>query len=83
MPEEIQAIVPTISEGLQHRTTEQFDNDVDDVALTPIELMEGLNASHAMGSELEAVEGESAWEHQELTTIDSAEHPLRVNWHNI
>ena len=24
----------------------------DDVALTPIELMEGLNANHAMGSEL-------------------------------
>jgi hypothetical protein len=33
----------------------------DDVALTPIELMEGLNVNHAMGSELEAVEDESAW----------------------
>jgi hypothetical protein len=54
-----------------------FDNNVDDdVALTPIELMEGLNANHAMGSELEAVEDESAWEPQELTTIDSAAHPL-------
>jgi hypothetical protein len=61
-------LVPKISEGLQHCTTEQFDNDVDDdVALTPIELMEGLNANHEMGSELEAVEDESAWEAQEPT----------------
>jgi hypothetical protein len=29
-----------------------------------------------MGSELEAEEDESAWEPQQPTTIDSAEHPL-------
>ncbi len=42
LPEEIQAMVPTISEDLQHCTTEQFDVDVDDdIALTPCELVEG------------------------------------------
>jgi hypothetical protein len=58
MSEEIQALVPTISEDLQHCTTEQFDIDVDDdIALTPHELVEGLNAN-VVGFELEAVENE-------------------------
>jgi hypothetical protein len=60
IPEEIQAMVPTNSEDLQHCTTEQFDVDVDDdIALTPHELVEGLNGN-VMSSELEAVENESA-----------------------
>jgi hypothetical protein len=53
IPEEIQAMVPTISEDLQHCSTEQFDVDVDDdIALTPHELVEGLNGN-VMSSELE------------------------------
>ncbi len=70
MPEEIKAMVPTISEDLQHCTTQQFDADVDDdIALTPDELVEGINGN-VMTSEFEAVENESAWEPQELSTVE-------------
>ncbi len=75
MPEEIQAMVSTISEDLQHCTTEQFVVDVDDdFALTPDELLEGLNGN-VMGSELEAVENESAWEPQECQEPSTEEQP--------
>ncbi len=50
-------MVPTISEDLQHCTTQQFDVDVDDdIALMPHELVEGLKGN--VSSELEAVEDE-------------------------
>ncbi len=63
-------MVPTISEDLQHCTTEQFDVDVDDdIALTPHELVEGLNGN-VITSELEAVENESAWEPQKPSTVE-------------
>ena len=68
-------MVPTISEDLQHCTTQQFVVDVDDdIALTPDELLEGLNGN-VMASELEAVENESAWEPQEYQEPSTEEQP--------
>ena len=64
--EDIQAMVPIISEGFEHCTTEQFVAEVDDdIALCPHEIIEGLNAallSKAVVDELDVVDDEQAWE---------------------